>query len=85
METKNYILLLFQDLDLVEQKVSYHLIAQEILDILSQINFYEKSGAFSKQECIKLFNYSEFSWGSPAGNPNKDFAFRVRDNVNKIL
>ena len=85
MENKVYILSLFKDLLIIKNKISFHVIAQEIIDTLSDINYFDIQGAFSKEECISLFQDSEYTWGGSTTLSNKNFAESVRDNVDSIL
>lgn len=83
-DTKILIQKLFSDLLKVETKESFHSIAQEILNILSDINFYEMKGAKPKDEYTDLFSKAEITQGMPY-NSGTHFSQIVLDDVNKIL
>ena len=82
---KENILSLFDDLLIVKNKASFHLIAQEIIDSLSDINYFDIQGAFSKEKCISHFQNSEYTWGGLTTLSNKYFAESVRDNIDSTL
>ena len=84
-KTRLYILNLFDDLFAVKQKISFHLIAQKILDILTHIDFFSMKGAKSKDSYIKMFDAYESTLGVSEKNIHHYEASQVRDDVNKIL
>ncbi len=83
-ETKELLLNLFDDLLNVRHKESFHLIAQEILGIFDQIDFYSMKGAEKKSFYVDKFEDSEYTWGMTP-NPDRGFALEVLGDVNRIL
>lgn len=83
-EVRIHVSELFSDLLIVKKKESYHLIAQEILNVLSQIDFFDFERSNDKSYYIKLFDNAEETWEMPY-NPNKHFAQQAQDEICKIL